>query len=149
MKQELVRDWMSTPPITIDADATLPEACEIMRTHQIRRLPVVEDGKLVGIVTRGDLRGAQPSEATSLSIWELNTLLAKLKIKSIMTPDPITIREDATISEAAQMMIDYKISGLPVVNAKGELIGMITESDIFRMVVKSWREETNKEPEPA
>jgi CBS domain-containing protein len=141
MKQDLVRDWMSSPPITINANATLPEACELLRKHQIRRLPVLEEGKLIGIVTRGDLRGAQPSEATTLSIWELNTLLAKLKIRSIMTPEPITIRDDATISDAAQLMIDYKVSGLPVVNADGELVGMITESDIFRMVVKTWREE--------
>ncbi len=146
MKQELVRDWMSSPPITIDANATLPEACDILRQHRIRRLPVMQNGKLVGIVTRGDLRGAQPSEATTLSIWELNTLLAKLKIKSIMTPDPITIREDATLRDAAQIMNDYKVSGLPVVDEKGDLVGMITESDIFRLVVKSWQEE--KEPEP-
>ena len=149
MKQELVRDWMSSPPITIDADATLPEACDLIRTHRIRRLPVMQNGKLVGIVTRGDLRGAQPSEATSLSIWELNTLLAKLKIKEIMTPDPITIRKDANIRDAAQLMIDYKVSGLPVVDANGDLIGMITESDIFRMVVKRWSEEAGKEPELA
>ncbi len=148
MKHELVRDWMSSPPITIHLEATLPEACELLREHKIRRLPVVDDeGKLVGIVTRGDLRGAQPSEATTLSIWELNYLLAKLKIKEIMTPDPITIREDATIEDAAQLMIDYKVSGLPVVNAQGDLVGMITESDIFRMVVKHWRKE--KTPQPA
>ena len=149
MKQHLVQDWMSSPPITIDIDATLPEACELIRKHQIRRLPVLQDGKLAGIVTRGDLRGAQPSEATTLSIWELNYLLAKLKIKTIMTPEPITIREDATISEAAQIMIDYKVSGLPVVNAAGDLVGMITESDIFRMVVKNWREEKQHAPDPA
>ncbi len=149
MKQELVRDWMSSPPITIDIDATLPEACDILRQHKIRRLPVVQEGKLVGIVTRGDLRGAQPSEATSLSIWELNYLLAKLKIKEIMTPDPITIRDDATISDAAQLMIDYKVSGLPVVDKEGNLVGMITESDIFRLVVKHWREEEAKQPQPA
>ncbi len=147
MKHELVRDWMSSPPITINLEATLPEACELLREHKIRRLPVVDDeGNLVGIVTRGDLRGAQPSEATTLSIWELNYLLAKLKIKEIMTPDPITIREDATIEDAAQLMIDYKVSGLPVVNAQGELVGMITESDIFRMVVKHWREEKALQP---
>ena len=141
-----VRDWMSAPPITVDVNTTLPEACELLRRHQIRRLPVLENGKLVGIVTRGDLRGAQPSEATTLSIWELNTLLAKLKIKEIMTPDPITIREDATIRDAAQLMIDYKVSGLPVVDENGELVGMITESDIFRMVVKSWKEATEAQP---
>ena len=145
MKQELVRDWMSSPPITIDIDAALPEACEILRKYKIRRLPVMKEGQLVGIVTRGDLRGAQPSEATTLSIWELNYLLAKLKIKEIMTPDPITIRDDATISDAAQLMIDYKVSGLPVVDKDGNLVGMITESDIFRLVVKHWREEQEKE----
>ncbi len=148
MKQEQVKDWMSSPPITIDANATLPEACELLRKHQIRRLPVLQNGKLVGIVTRGDLRGAQPSEATTLSVWELNTLLAKLKIKEIMSPDPITIREDATIRDAAQLMIDYKVSGLPVVDKQGDLVGMITESDIFRMVVRSWQEET-QEKQPA
>jgi len=141
MKQERVRDWMTSPVITINEDATLPEACELIRQHKIRRLPVVnKEGKLVGIVTRGDLRGAQPSEATTLSIWELNYLLSKLKIAKIMSPDAITIPMDATLSEAAQVMIDSKISGLPVVDEKGDLVGMITESDIFRMVVKHWRE---------
>ena len=149
MKQNLVRDWMSSPPITIDVNATLPEACELMRKHRIRRLPVMQEGRLVGIVTRGDLRGAQPSEATSLSIWELNYLLAKLKMKEIMTPDPITIRDDATIGDAAQLMIDYKVSGLPVVDEKDNLVGMITESDIFRLVAKYWQEEESKQAIPA
>jgi CBS domain-containing protein len=139
MKQERVRDWMTSPVITIDVNATLPEACELIRQNKIRRLPVMQDGKLVGIVTRGDLRGAQPSEATTLSIWELNYLLSKLKLSQIMTPDAITISEDATLSEAAQVMIDSKVSGLPVLNSAGDLVGMITESDIFRMVVKHWR----------
>ncbi len=146
MKQELVRDWMSSPPITINVNASLPEACEVMREHKIRRLPVINnEGKLVGIVTRGDLRGAQPSEATTLSIWELNYLLAKLNMQEIMTPDPITISDQATIREAAQLMIDYKVSGLPVVDDSGNLVGMITESDIFRLVVKHWREEEEKQ----
>ena len=140
MKQELVRDWMTSPVITIDVDATLPEACELIRQYKIRRLPVVKDGALVGIVTRGDLRGAQPSEATTLSIWEMNYLLSKLKLSKIMTPDAITIPVTATLSEAAQVMIDSKVSGLPVLDDAGALVGMITESDIFRMVVKHWRE---------
>ncbi len=140
MKQELVKEWMSTPPVTIDIEAALPEACKIIREKQIRRLPVMKDNRLVGIVTRGDLRGAEPSDATTLNVWELNYLLAKLKIKEIMTPDPITIRDDATIEEAAQLMIDYKVSGLPVLNAQDELVGIITESDIFRLVVQHWRQ---------
>ena len=135
MKAELVKDWMTSDVVTISPDTTLPEAHRTMTEHQIRRLPVVEKkGHLVGIVTRGDVRGAQPSEATSLSIWELNRLLATLKVKEIMTPNPVTVAQTATIAEAAEMMLENRISGLPVVNEKGELVGMITESDIFRMV---------------
>jgi CBS domain-containing protein len=106
-------------------------------------LPIVEkDGRLSGIVTLGDVRGAQPSEATSLSVWEMNYLLASLKLNKIMTPNPLTIGPDATIGEAARLMLENKISGLPVVDAKGKLLGIITESDIFSMVVlHEWEEE--------
>lgn len=138
MKQENVREWMSSDPITITPKTTLPEAHRLMMEHSIRRLPVIDDGQLVGIVTLGDVRGAEPSGATSLSIWEINYLVSRLRVDEIMTPRPFTISEDATLGEAAQMMLKYKISGLPVVNASGELTGIITESDIFRMVVRDW-----------
>lgn len=138
MRKALVRDWMSRNVITVSPETTLPEAHRLMTEHKIRRLPVVKDGKVIGIVTRGDIRGAEASEATSLSIWELNYLLSRLRVAEIMTPDPITVRPDATIGEAARLMLEHKISGLPVVDEGGALVGIITESDIFRLVVRGW-----------
>jgi len=140
MKQELVKDWMTRDVVTITPDTTLPDAHRLMDEKGIRRLPVLKDGRLVGIVTRGDVRGAEPSSATSLSIWELHYLLAKLTITEVMTRNPITISQDATIGEAAQVMLDSRISGLPVVDSGGKVVGIITESDIFRLVVQRWSE---------
>ena len=94
----------------------------------------------MGIVTRGDVRGAEASDATSLSIWELHYLIAKIKVREVMIHGPITISQDATIGEAAQVMLDYKVSGLPVVNRDGKLVGIITESDIFRIAVQEWKQ---------
>jgi acetoin utilization protein AcuB len=142
MKHESVRNWMTSKLVTIAPENTLPEAHQLMVKHQIRRLPVVaEDGRLVGIITLGDVRGAEPSQATSLSVWELNYLLSTLKVSSIMTPNPITISADATVVQAARVMLEHKVSGLPVVEQNGRLAGIITESDIFRMVVRhEWEE---------
>lgn len=142
MKQELVKDWMTANPVTITASTTLPEAHRLMMEHRIRRLPVMEKGRLVGIVTLGDVRGAEPSGATSLSVWEINYLISRLRIEEIMTPRPFTIRQEATLGEAAEMMLKYKVSGLPVLNEQDELIGIITESDIFRMVVDEWMQQS-------
>ena len=136
MKKELVKDWMSADVITISPETTLPEAHQIMTTEEIRRLPVVDrDGRLVGIVSIGDIRSAEPSPATSLSIWEMNYLLSALTIDKIMTHHPKTIAAEATLAEAARMMLEYRVSGLPVVDDDFHVIGIITESDIFSMVV--------------
>jgi CBS domain-containing protein len=142
VKQVLINEWMTRDVMTVSPDTTLPEAHRIMSDYHIRRLPVVEDGRLVGIITRGDVRGAQPSDATSLSIWELNYLLARLKVREIMTADPLTIGPEATIGEAAQLMLDHKVSGLPVIEDDGRVVGIITESDIFRLVVREWNKAT-------
>ncbi|MSP11531.1 MAG: CBS domain-containing protein [Chloroflexi bacterium] len=137
MKNEPVIRWMSKEPITIGPKTTLPEAHNIMIAQKIRRLPVVnEAGHLVGIVTLGDVREASPSDATSLSIYELNYLLAKLTIDRVMTREPIAITPETTLSEAAQLMLKHKIGGLPVI-AHGKVVGIITESDIFRVLVKA------------
>lgn len=141
-----VRDWMTPDPITVGPKTTLNAAYKMMKDYGIRRLPVVDDGALVGIVTWGDLREASASDASSLSIWELNYLLSKLTIDEFMTRDVYTIHAEDTIHDAAKLMMEYKLSGLPVVDDAGTVIGIITESDIFRMVVQEWEEETSSEP---
>jgi CBS domain-containing protein len=134
-RKYLVRDWMTPDPITVDPQTTLPAAHKLMKESHVRRLPVVDKGHLVGIVTLGDLREASPTDATSLSIFELNYLLSHLTIEQIMTRDPYTLSPDTTIEAAARLMLEHKIGGLPVVDA-GRLVGIITESDIFRMLVR-------------
>lgn len=140
MRLELVKDWMSRDVVTAVPTVGLLDADALMREHNIRRLPVVENGRLVGIVTYGDIREARPSAATSLSSWELNYLLASLNLAGVMTKNPIAISPEATIGEAADLMLTHRISGLPVVDGSGRLVGIITESDIFRMVVHQWRQ---------
>lgn len=144
MKNLLVKDWMSKDVITVTPDTTLPDAAALMREHNIRRLPVVEDGVLVGIVSKTDVLEAEPSDATTLNMWELNYLLSKLKVSKIMTPDPLTVHENSTIKDAAQLMYDHKIGGLPVVDDEGHVVGIITESDIFRTLI-AWFNEKSEE----
>jgi CBS domain-containing protein len=134
---------MTPDVITIKGSTSLPDAHQLMTLKKIRRLPVVDDkGDLVGIITLGDVRGAEASPATSLSVWELNYLLAKLKVEQFMTLQPITLEPDTTIGAAAKLMMEKKVSGLPVME-DGVLVGIITESDIFRMVVSHmWEVET-------
>lgn len=141
MKREMVKDWMTREVVSITPETKLPDAHRLMMDKEIRRLPVVKDDHLVGIVTRGDVREAEPSDATSLNIWEINYLLGKLAIEGIMTKKPITVNQEATVGEAARLMLEHKISGLPVVDNKGKLVGIITESDIFRLVVQEWDKE--------
>jgi acetoin utilization protein AcuB len=138
MKQECVCDWMTREVITIRPNTSLAEAHKLMVEKHIRRLPVVDHDQIVGIVTLGDVRGAEPSRASSLSVWEANDLLAKLKVAEIMTRQPKTVHENTSIGEAAQVMLEHKFSGLPVVDDAGRLVGIITESDIFRLVASEW-----------
>ncbi len=139
--EEKVQNWMSQEVVSVTPKTSIARATITMNEHFIRRLPVVNDGKLVGIVTKGDLREAQPSDATSLSIWELNYLLADLTVDKIMTRNVLTISPDAPLIDAAEIMLNEKISGLPVVDDHGHLIGVISESDIFRMVIQHGLEE--------
>ncbi|MBX3049217.1 MAG: CBS domain-containing protein [Anaerolineales bacterium] len=134
MINEKVMDWMSRTVLTINADQTLPEAHALMKEYNVRRLPVLEQGRLVGIVTLGDLREASPSDATSLSIFELNYLLARLTMQDIMTRDPLTVAPNTRLAEAAKLMLHHKVGGLPVMEG-GSLVGIITETDIFRAYV--------------
>lgn len=123
--------------MTIGANTPFQDALKKMRDHQFRRLPVVNrKGKLVGIVSERDLLHAEPSPATSLSIWEIQYLLAKLQVKEIMTKDVITTTPDAPVEDAARLMVTHKIGGLPVVNEHSEVVGVITETDIFKTFVE-------------
>ncbi|MEO0563392.1 MAG: CBS domain-containing protein [Chloroflexota bacterium] len=120
----LIQDWMTTEVITTTSDETIIQADEILREYGIRRLPVVNDrGKVVGIITKGDVREAKPSDASSLSIWEINYLVAKLKVRDVMTNNVLTVLPTDEIEEAADVMLNNKVSGLPVVTEGGELVG--------------------------
>lgn len=137
LENVLVRDWMTAPVITVTPATSISSAHQIMKENGIRRLPVVENDYLIGIVTIGDVREASPSDATTLSIWELNYLWAQLTVERVMTRKLFTIRHDQSILDAAQIMLEHKVSGLPVVDEQGKLLGILTESDIFRLLVKS------------
>lgn len=132
----LVKERMTRHPITITPDVSLHEALRIMREEKVRRLPVLDKrGKLVGIVLEHDLLYASPSPATSLSIYEMNYLVAKIKVEDLMSRDVITIEEDCPLEEAARIMVDNNIGGLPVMRGD-RLVGMITESDLFRVFLE-------------
>lgn len=127
-----VKDRMTPDPFTVAPDTNVAEAFKIMKDKNIRRLPVVDKNKLVGIVTLSDLNQAAPSSATTLSIYELNYLLAKTKIKDILGKTKlISVDQNAYIEVAAKMLREYKIGGMPVVDEQGKLVGIITETDIF------------------
>ena len=143
-KRNLVKDWMANHVVTISPDLNLFEALHLMKTHQIRCLPVVEENRLVGIITQGDIdqvkipQGTNSADQARPNLWTLNTLLAELKVAEVMTPDPITVFAEDTIAEAARRMQSSGVSSLPVVNEQQTVGGIITESNIFQMVVQGW-----------
>jgi CBS domain-containing protein len=130
-----VSEWMSSPAHILTPKMSITEAHNLMKRHNIRRMPVVEREKLVGMVTIGDIREASPSDATTLSIWEVNYLWAQLTVERVMSRQVVTVTADMSILDAAEMMLERKISGLPVVDARGQVVGILTESDIFKMLV--------------
>jgi acetoin utilization protein AcuB len=132
-----IRDMMTKNPITVESDTYVLDAQKIMRENNIRRLPVLDKGKLVGIVTKHDLLEASPSPATSLSVHELNYLLSKMKVKEIMKKNPMTFSPDTPFEEALRIGQDKKIGSFPVVDQKGKLVGIATESDIIRFLTRS------------
>jgi len=131
----LVKHWMSKDPMTIDENDAMDKAIKIMKQHNIRMLPVTKKGKLVGVVTDRDVKRASASDATTLDVYELMYLLSKLQIKQIMTRDPISVDPDLTVEEAAQLFLEHKISGAPVVDKGGKIVGVITGSDVHRLLI--------------
>jgi acetoin utilization protein AcuB len=126
---------MTKDVISVDVNDSMQDATRLIRKHKIKRLPVMEKGKLVGIVTDRDLKRASASDVTTLEIHELLFLLSEIKISDIMTKDPITIPLDYTIDEAAQILLEHKLSGAPVVDDERQVAGVITQTDIFRVLV--------------
>lgn len=130
-----VRDYMTPNPITIEPDISYPEAMGILRRKKVRRLPVVEQGRLVGIVVEEDLLSNQPSPATTISIHEMYALLERLRVRQIMSRPVITVEGLCPVEEAARIMVENKIGCLPVMDGE-KLVGIITETDIFKTLVE-------------
>ena len=131
-----VEDRMSRPVITVTKNVPMQDALNLMREENIRRLPIVDSrGQLVGIVTESDLLHASPSQATTLSVWELNYLLSKITLDEIMTSKVVTVTPDTPLEDAARVMADNRIGGVPVVR-KGEVVGIITETDLFKVFLE-------------
>lgn len=130
----LVHEWMTENPQVVSSQTPIMEAMHLLRAGGYRRLPVVDGDKLVGIVTDKDLKEATPSKATTLSVYELNYLLSKLSISEVMKSPVITVRPDDPVEQAAVLMEEHKVSGLPVVDGD-KVVGIITITDILRAFV--------------
>jgi CBS domain-containing protein len=140
MEKTRVRDIMTSPAIVITPDTSVPAASALMKEHGIRHLPVVENGRLVGIVSRGDLREASISASANADTYEFNFLLNRLAVGRLMTRKVFTITADELVVHAAELMTERKIAGLPVVEPDDFLVGIVTESDLLKMLVRKLRE---------
>jgi acetoin utilization protein AcuB len=134
-KKMLVKNWMSKAVITVDADDSMQNAIYVLQERNIKILPVMENEKVVGIITDRDLKKASPSDATTLDMHELLFLISKIKVRNLMKTPVFTARPDDTVEEAAALLLEKKISGLPVVDENNRLVGIITRSDIFRVLL--------------
>jgi acetoin utilization protein AcuB len=131
----LVKDWMSTDVVTIDANAKIQVAINMLMDHHISMLPVMDGGRLVGIVTDRDLKHASPSDACLLDFQNILYHVARIDVGSIMSSNPVTVPPDLTIEEAAEILLSHNISGLPVVDSEGRIMGIITKDDIFSALI--------------
>jgi acetoin utilization protein AcuB len=131
----LIGERMSRPVVTIPPDLPIAEALDLMKREHIRRCPIIDDGKLVGIISDKDLLNASPSPVTTLSIWEMHYLLSKITVSEVMTKNVLTVAEDTPIEEAARIMADNKIGGVPVMRDRA-VVGIITETDLFKIFLE-------------
>ena len=130
-----VEKWMTKNPITIEADATIIEAIHLMKEKNIRRLPVTSQGSFTGLITDRMIKEFSPSKATSLDIWEVQYLLSRATVKEAMNPKPFTVTPEVDLIEAAQLIHDKKLYGLCVVDAQGNLVGILTTTNILEALI--------------
>lgn len=130
-----VADWMTRNPITVEEDTSIIEAIHLLKEKNIRRLPVMKKGKLVGLVTEKMLLGYMPAKATSLDQWELHYLLSRTPVKAAMNPKPHTVTPETPIAEAAKLIHDRKLNGITVVNEKGDLVGLLTTTNALEALI--------------
>jgi acetoin utilization protein AcuB len=131
----LVINWMSKPPITVDVNATLQDAIRLLEKHDIHMLPVVENDQIMGVITDRDIKQASTSNVVALENDDLVKSISRIKIKAIMNQRPITVGDDQTLEETAMLLFVHKISGAPVINPAGKLVGVITKNDLFRAFI--------------
>ena len=131
----LVKNWMSKDVIAVDVDDSMQDASYLLREHNINILPVMEKDTMVGVITDKVLKQASPSDATTLDMHELLFLISKIKVRDLMRTPVVTVLPDHTVEEAAAILLEKKISGLPVVDEKGQVVGIITRSDLFRVLI--------------
>jgi acetoin utilization protein AcuB len=131
----LVGERMTSPVLFVSPDMPVQDALAQMRKERVSRYPVMKKGKMIGIVSEDDLLNASPSDVTSLSVFEINYLLSKITVERVMTHEVVTVTEDTPLEEAARLMADHRIGGIPVVRGE-EVVGMITQTDIFRIFLE-------------
>jgi acetoin utilization protein AcuB len=134
-KRTRVRDWMTPNPITIDADATVIEAVHLLKEKGIRRLPVMKDGKLVGLVTERMLLTFSPGKSTSMDSWQVHYLLSKTPVREAMNPRPNTVTPETELADCAQILHDRKLNGITVVDEQGRLVGILTTTNALEALI--------------
>lgn len=134
--KNIVQGWMTPNPLTIEENTSIIEAIHLMKEKNIRRLPVMKNGKFVGLVTDRMIKEYTPGKATSLDAWEVQYILAKTPVKEVMNPKPYTVTPETPLAAAAQMFLDHKLYGLCVLDSKGELVGIMSVGDMLRAVVE-------------
>jgi acetoin utilization protein AcuB len=133
----LIENWMTKDVVTATPETSMMKASKIMKEKSISRLPVVDDkGVLLGIVSDRDIKDASPSKATTLDMHELYYLLSEIKLKDIMTKKVVTIKTGETVDSAAAIMLEHKIGGMPVIDGEDKVVGIVTDSDIFKVLVR-------------
>ncbi|GFE58301.1 CBS domain-containing protein [Geobacter sp. AOG1] len=130
-----VEKWMTRNPITIDADASIIETIHLMKEKNVRRLPVMKKGKFVGLITDRMIKEYTPSKATALDTWEVHYILSKTSVKDAMNAKPYTVTPDTDLTDAAQLIHDKKLYGLCVVDYKGDLVGIMTTTNILEALI--------------